>query len=418
MMMSQTSATPLRAVLRNRRFVALWASMLVSTTGASLVALAASIAVYRQTGSALSVGLLLMTSLLPSLVIGPLAGVLVDRHRRRTIMLVSEGARLGLTLLIPLLLPTGVVWLYVLLALLSSAAQFYNPAHASLLPEVTSDDELAAANALQGLALYGAPFVGVGLAGAMASLLPLTWVFVVGAGLFLVSLLSVVTVREAARQVSDEGTGGGLGELRDGLAFLWRTPSLRALFLLFVPTYGIFGLLNAMHLPFVLSVLRADELAFGLLEGVPLVGLFAASLGMARWAERLPEGRWVALSLGGMSITGALYALSPSVPVALVLGTLYMAANAPSMVGRQLILQRATTPVVRGRVNSAFFVMRDVLMAAGMAAAGLGDLVDLRVLYFVTSALMLPLAVAAFVWLTPAAGQEAHQRLTTEMIAE
>jgi DHA3 family macrolide efflux protein-like MFS transporter len=406
--MNRATASPLRAVFRNRRFVALWTSMLASTTGASLVALAASIAVYRQSGSALSVGLLLMTSLLPSLVVGPVAGILVDRHRRRDIMIGAEAARLLLALLIPLLLPAGVIWLYLLLALFSSAAQFYNPAHASLLPEVASDDELAAANALQGLALYGAPFVGVGLAGMMASALPLVWVFATGAGLFLLSLLCVAAVREATRPARPSAAGVGLGELREGLGFLWLTPSLRALFLLFVPAYAIFGLLNAVHLPFVLSVLEADELAFGLLEGVPLAGLFAGSLAMARWAERLPEERWVALSLGGMAITGALYALAPSVPAALVLGTLYMAANAPSMVARQLILQRATTPQVRGRVNSAFFVMRDVMMAAGMAAAGLGDLFGLRAVYLVAAGLMLPLAVAALVWLRPAGA--AHER--------
>ena len=66
------------AVFRHRNFSLLWTGQFISTVGSSLTSLAASIYIYRQTGSALSVGLMLMATAAPSLILGLFAGVLVD----------------------------------------------------------------------------------------------------------------------------------------------------------------------------------------------------------------------------------------------------------------------------------------------------------------------------------------------------
>ncbi len=75
------------AVFRRRDFSLLWLAQLISTAGSSLTDLAAGIYVYRETGSALAVGLTLMVTAVPSLIVGLLAGVFVDRHDRRQILM-------------------------------------------------------------------------------------------------------------------------------------------------------------------------------------------------------------------------------------------------------------------------------------------------------------------------------------------
>ena len=77
------------AVFRKRDFSLLWVAQLISTAGSALTDLAAAIYVFRETGSALAVGLTLMVTAVPSLVVGLLAGVFVDRHDRKTIMIVT-----------------------------------------------------------------------------------------------------------------------------------------------------------------------------------------------------------------------------------------------------------------------------------------------------------------------------------------
>ena len=69
--------------------------------------------------------------------------------------------------------------------------------------------------------------------------------------------------------------------------------------------------------------------------------------------------------------------------------------NAPSFIGRQLVIQRATPREMRGRVNSGFFVVRDVMFVIGMLMAGLGDVIDVRMLYLVSSIALLVAGVAS-----------------------
>ena len=81
------AAPSMFAVFRRRDFSLLWLAQLVSTAGSALTDLAAGIYVWRETDSALAVGLTLMVTAIPSLVVGLLAGVYVDRHDRKRIMI-------------------------------------------------------------------------------------------------------------------------------------------------------------------------------------------------------------------------------------------------------------------------------------------------------------------------------------------
>jgi MFS family permease len=72
------------AVFKKRDFVLMWVAQLVSTAGSSLTDLAAAIYVYDKTGSAFLVGVMLMATAIPSLVVGLIAGVFVDRYDRRS----------------------------------------------------------------------------------------------------------------------------------------------------------------------------------------------------------------------------------------------------------------------------------------------------------------------------------------------
>jgi MFS family permease len=115
------------AVFRKRDFTLLWTAQFISTMGSGLTTIAASILVYRVTGSALSVGLMLMATALPGLLVGLIAGVFVDRFDRKRIMVAAELIRAVLIVLIPVLLPFGVAWLYAIVLLSSAVAISIRP---------------------------------------------------------------------------------------------------------------------------------------------------------------------------------------------------------------------------------------------------------------------------------------------------
>ena len=172
---------------------------------------------------------------------------------------------------------------------------------------------------------------------------------------------------------------------------------LRSLFVIVVPVFLLFGLQNTLLLPFAVDALGATEFEFGLQQAAEAIGIAAGCLVMIRWGDRLREGQWLVLSYVLMGLSGVAYAFSARVALAIMLVGLSGLVNAPSYIGRQLIIQRAVPREMRGRVNSAFFVVRDVMFVLGMAAAGIADVVDLRLVFLVSSFLLLMVgAVAGF----------------------
>jgi CRP-like cAMP-binding protein len=110
---------------------------------------------------------------------------------------------------------------------------------------------------------------------------------------------------------------------------------------------------------------------------------------MAAIFDRMREGAWIATGFIGMALASIVYSFLHSIPLAIVVVTISGFLNAPSAIGRRTAVQRNTPREMRGRVNSVFFVSRDVLFLVGMAAAGLADFIDVRWMYFSSAMLLL-----------------------------
>ena len=170
---------------------------------------------------------------------------------------------------------------------------------------------------------------------------------------------------------------------------------LRRLFLLGAPVFFSFGLWNVLLLPMAIKELGATEFEYGLQEGLTSVGFVVGSLFMAKYAGRLQTGLWVFIGTLGMGICGVFYGLSPTITIAVIWVMLSGFFNSPSAVARQTLLQRNTPRELRGRVFSAKFVMRDVIFLAGMAGAGLADIVDVRMMIIAASLILCVVGVVA-----------------------
>jgi CRP-like cAMP-binding protein/sugar phosphate permease len=401
------------AVFRNRNFTLLWTAQLVSTAGSALTSLAAGILVFRVTDSALAVGAMLMATAAPSLLVGLVAGVFVDRWNRKAILIAADLSRAVVVFVIPLLvLPVylnfGIVWLYLLVALSSAITQFFDPANESVLPEIASDEELAAANSLMSISSFGSTAIGFAASGLIAATLPIEWAFWIDAVSFLVSAACIVFVRIGHVPPEEEASVEIVWRnLKAGSGYLFATPILRSLFMVSAPVYFSFGLWNTLLLPFALRALHATTFEYGLQEGLTSVGFVVGSLLMATIADRWREGQWLAFAFVLMGAVGVGYGLSTNVWLAIGLVMLQGFLNAPASIGRRLVIQRNTPRDFRGRVNSAFFVSRDVVFLVGMGVAGLADIVDIRLLVVFTSLILL----AAGVWTNflPGLGQPAAE---------
>ena len=386
------------AVFRNVNFSRMWTGELVSTMGSALTSLAASILVFRVTNSALSVGLMLMATAAPSLLVGLFAGVLVDRFNRKAIMITSDLLRAVLVFLIPFLVPHNIIWLYVIVLVSSAIGQFFDPAHESVLPEVASEQELAAANSLMAISSFGATAVGFAASGLIAGAADIKWAFFLDAASFVFSAACIYLIRIKPLQVEGEtSVAVVIKNLKAGLRQLFDTPVLRSLFSSQVPILMAFGLSNALLLPFAVRALKATTFEYGLQEGLTSVGFVLASLLLAGLFDRMGEGAWMAAGVMGMGLAGIVYSFMHSIPLAILVVAISGFFNAPASIARRLVIQRNTPREMRGRVNSVFFVSRDVLFLIGMAAAGLADFMDVRLLYFISAIFIMGGAVMVMV---------------------
>jgi CRP-like cAMP-binding protein/sugar phosphate permease len=390
------------AVFRRRDFSLLWLAQLVSTAGSALTDLAAGIFVYRVTESALAVGLTLMATAVPSLLVGLLAGVYVDRHDRQKILIGTCLVQAVIVTLIAFVIgieSIAVVGLYALLLLNAGVKQFFDPAHDSLIPEMASDEELLSANSFLSIAAFGSTAIGFAAAGLLASTVDLYWAFIIDAGTFLFSAVCIALMGKYPMPKPEEEASVSVivANLKEGFGVLWGTPIIRSLFAVGSLMFFAFGLWNVLLLPMSIKVLGATEFEYGLQEGLTSVGFVVGSFFMARFGKILPEPAWLAVAMFGMGVTGVLYGTATSVPLAIALVTVSGFFNSPSSVSRSTLLQRNTPREMRGRVFSAFYVMRDVIFLFGMAGAGLADIIDIRVMIIFSSILVVGSGLFALV---------------------
>ncbi|HEY3165281.1 MAG TPA: MFS transporter, partial [Candidatus Limnocylindrales bacterium] len=378
------------SVFRKRDFRLLWSAQLVSTIGTALTDLAAGILIFNETHSVFMVGLMFMATAVPTLVVGLIAGVFVDRYDRRKIMVAADLIRAVIVVSIPILVHINLALLYVAVALVSTISQFFNPANDAVLPEVATDEELAAANSWIMISSFGSTSIGFALSGLLATAFSIEWAFILDAVTFVFSATLLFFVRAGKIEAAgDTNVGVVITNLKEGVATLFGTPVLRSLLLTGIPVYLSFGLWNVLLLPFAINVLHATKFEYGLQEGFTSVGFVVGSLMMARFADRFREGSWIVISTIAMGIAGVLYGLSTQIVIAILLVTFSGFANAPSSIARRVLLQRETPRELRGRVFSAFAVARDVTFLVGISLAGLADTIDVRILVVGSSVVLI-----------------------------
>ena len=387
------------SIFRNRNFTLLLTAMFVSDFGTAITSIAASILVFRETNSALSVGLMFIATSLPGLLFGLIAGVYVDRMDRKRILVITELLSGLLILAIPLLLPGNIAWLYVLVALKSILYQFFSPAHNSLIPDITTNEELAAANSLLSSSQTTAMGLGYAAAGLIVSQFSPEMAFYVNAATFLVSalLISLVVVPSPTEDEEQTTTSAVVQNLREGAGFLWSSPALRSMLLLIVPVGIIYGFLSSALLPFVFRALGGTELDYSLVESLSLIGSVVGALAMTGITDRLREGQWVAISFLMVGLLTVVFSQLTSIMGVILISIAFNFFDAPSAIGQGLLVQRNTTRQMRGRVSSVFYVVRDTSLMIGIGLVGIVDVIDVRSAILGASLLLVGFGLIAFI---------------------
>jgi MFS family permease len=137
-----TSIVPYLRVARSPRYFPLWRGQLVSNLGDTLNYVALVVLVFRLSHSGLAVSALVVTEIVPTLLLGPVAGVLIDRFDRKHLLIAVDLARAGLVLTLAV---THAFWtVYALAALLAVGSTLYNPDLQAVIPVLLDDKRWSA----------------------------------------------------------------------------------------------------------------------------------------------------------------------------------------------------------------------------------------------------------------------------------
>jgi len=177
-----------RLLRGNQNFRRLWSAQIVSEIGDWFYTLAIYNLLLQLTGRAGSVAMALVLQVLPQTFIGPTAGVVNDRLRRKQVMIASDIGRMLIVLCMLLIRSRDMVWMvYALLVAETSLGAFFEPARNAIIPNLVEREDVVVANTLSATTWSVNLMIGATLGGVVAALLGRTAVFLLNAMSFLVS---------------------------------------------------------------------------------------------------------------------------------------------------------------------------------------------------------------------------------------
>jgi len=384
-------------VLRNRPFLVLWLAQLVSSFGDWLAILAIfSMVTFRWNGSANDMAWVFASFIGPLAVVGPVAGVLVDRWNLKRTMILSDLTRA--LLVFAMIFATDLWHICILMAMLSSLSAFFLPAQGSMIPLLVQKEELLVANALNSQTVHLTKIIGPATAGFLVSAFGEKLCFLLDSGSFVVSAALLFTLHAA--RTPKESTGGvraAWTDLGDGLRFIWTHAALRFVILAAAAAIFALGAFNALVAIFVRDVLHAEAKLFGGLVSVIGVGTIVGATVIGRFAQKMSRVTIVTMGIAGVSLGVALLASSSSGPVALSMSFFLGIATAGVLIPLQSFTQEESPREMLGRVNSSAISAVTLSQMVGVAIAGrLAEIFGIRHLYYGIAVLLLLIALLGY----------------------
>ncbi len=358
-----------------KQFAVIYAGQAFSLLGSAAVQFAVIWWLTIRTESAVTLTLASVVSVLPTLLIGPFAGVWIDRYNRRTIMIAADGlvafssAILGAAFLLQDAPP---VWLvYAVLFLRGIGNTFHGPAMQAAIPLLAPPEMLTKLGGWGNLIASFSTMLGPVLGAALMGLVPLAGIMLVdilGAA-FAIACLLFVTIPDLPQTAQQpdfrEDFQQGLAAIRDNKPLRAALLPLLLCSVLYMPLGALFPLLVRMHF-------LGEAWHNGVVELVFSAGLMASSLVMGIWGGMRRRFLMISLAIGLLGVTAFISgALPQSAFWVFVACCFFMGAsgtffNVPLMA----YIQESTPPEVLGKVFSLLMSALSLAMPVGLLFAG------------------------------------------------
>lgn len=376
----------------NRNYAYLWSGQTISSLGdmvfdTTLVLWIATIIAPNQPWAPLAVSGVIFAAALPTLLIGPLAGVFLDHWNKRKTMLRMDAVRAVLIILLllvalplpflpggrlPVFAQLGLIYAVVFLA--STCAQFFSPARMTMIGDVVDEPDRARAGGLSQVGLNLATIIGPPLAAPLLFAVGVQWALLLNTFSFVASFVAILALRvpESAQEADQQASQrtNFWGELGDGLRFFAANRVLMTLLIsIIIVTLGT-GALNALGVFFVIGNLHVPVNLYGTLDMAFGAGAILGAVLSAFITQRIGVVRnfWGCLLLSGLLIMAyaRMTSILPALIILFCIGIPITALNASLFP----LLLHVTPREFLGRISSVLNPVQSLVSLLSVVIAG------------------------------------------------
>jgi MFS family permease len=368
---------------RNYRFT--WIGQIVSEIGDNFNNIAVFALAMALTHSGMVITGIMLARAVPAILMGPLAGVLLDRFDRKRIMIASDLSRAVVALGFILVLVEHKIWLlYLFSALLMTASPFFTAGRAAILPTIANQQELHAANSLTQTTQWTTLTVGTFL-GATVIAIGYKWAFVFNALSFVFSAWSIgnlhppkgTSFRVENKGLTETDVVRPWQEYREGLGYMRSVPLVLAIALLSVGWATGGGAAQILFTLFGEVVFNRGAAGIAIIWGCAGLGLLCGGA-FANWiGKRLSFKQYKLVVFIDYIVHGSAYVIFSRMhrfELALVFIVLSRFGMAVNSILNYSYLLRAVANQYRGRVFSTIETLTWTMMMISMMLAGIASI--------------------------------------------
>jgi MFS family permease len=377
-------------------FRLLFLATLASSIGTWLAFVALVVDVYDRTGDANWVSALLIVEFLPIVVIGFVAGRLIDRVSRRWILVTCDAARAGVFVVLPF---AATALQIVMLALAAGlATSLFRPAVYAGLPNLVSDEALPQANGILQTADNLTWTIGSLVGGALVAATSPDVAYVVNAISFAVSAVLILRIRESFEESEREPSRGGWRDLSEGFSLAVHSRALLTVLIAWSIVMLANAGVNVAEVVLAKEVFSAGDLGYGVLVAATGLGLVIGSLFGGSWIAQLGPAVPYCVSIDLMALGFGAAAAAPNVWVAGLVVIAAGAGNGVAVITNALLVQRGAPDRLRGRAFTVVMSVGYGVLGIGMVIAGpLTNAIGARAVWGISAGLTAVGALVGFV---------------------
>lgn len=370
-----------RRFLLNRHFALLWSGQTISTFGSHITRDGLPIAaILVLKATPVQMGLLASVDIIPVLLVGLFAGVLVDRLPRRPILVLADIGRAILLSAIPLAALLGILrieLLYLVTIVVGALTVFFEIANRSFLPTLLRKDDIVEGNSKLETSSALAEIAGPPLAGLLVQLITAPIAILFDALSFLLSALFIGSIRFAEHPNHEQKEQAHVwSEIRAGWHILFRNPLLRAMAVYAGTRYFFGGAFATLYALYTLRLLKLQPVEYGVLVMMGGVGALFGAMVAPQIIRHIGIGRSLigAALLNGITTLGIPFASGGKLMVMGLLMLIQLVGDAGLVIYaiNEVSLRQTVVPdSFIGRANATMHVIVSVMGPVGALLAGI-----------------------------------------------